>query len=199
MLLPRIAICEMRTGCFPANESAESHGLLKPAVAFGNAARCEPGGIGTARHAHSQSSAVAAGCTQSKASGCRRHSTTKKPACQILRNRIASSPDMNPPKPHARQYTAAAFRLTWARTLCICLCMPSKTISVDLDAYELLRRARRQPGESFSRVIKRASWAPPAATGAALLERLEGSCLLSDETLDRLEEAQLQDLPPQRP
>ena len=77
--------------------------------------------------------------------------------------------------------------------------MPSKSISVDLDAYERLSRARLQPGESFSRVIKRARWVSPAATGAALLERLEGSGLLSDDTLDRLEKAQREDFPPQRP
>jgi len=76
--------------------------------------------------------------------------------------------------------------------------MPSKTISVDLDAYERLRRARLRPGESFSRVIKRAQWVPPAATGAALLEHLEASDLLSDDTLDRLEKAQLEDHPPHR-
>jgi len=91
------------------------------------------------------------------------------------------------------------YNLTPPETLCMDLCMPSKTISVDLDAYERLRRARQQPGESFSRVIKRACWASPAATGAALLERLEGSSPLSDEILDRLEKAQLEDLPPQRP
>ena len=91
------------------------------------------------------------------------------------------------------------YNLTPPETLCMDLCMPSKTISVDLDAYERLRRARQQPGESFSRVIKRACWASPAATGAALLERLEGSSPLSHEILDRLEKAQLEDLPPQRP
>ena len=91
------------------------------------------------------------------------------------------------------------FQIDAPGSLCMTLCMPSKTISLDLDAYERLRRARQRPDESFSRVIKRASWASPAATGAALLERLEGSSPLSDETLDRLEKAQLEDLPPQRP
>lgn len=34
----------------------------------------------------------------------------------------------------------------------------TKTISIDLEAYERLRRARRSRSESFSMVIKRATW-----------------------------------------
>lgn len=79
------------------------------------------------------------------------------------------------------------------------LCMATKTISVDLDAYERLRRARIRPDESFSRVIKRAKWDLPVSTGAALLELLERSQPLADEVLDRLEAAQLEDSPPDDP
>ena len=35
------------------------------------------------------------------------------------------------------------------------LCMATKTISIEIDAYELLVRERRDPRESFSRVIRR--------------------------------------------
>jgi hypothetical protein len=35
------------------------------------------------------------------------------------------------------------------------LCMATKTISIELDAYELLVRERKDPKESFSRVIRR--------------------------------------------
>ena len=51
--------------------------------------------------------------------------------------------------------------------------MPTKTISVDLEAYERLRRARLTPDESFSRVIKRARWRDEHNTSAGLLSALE--------------------------
>jgi hypothetical protein len=79
------------------------------------------------------------------------------------------------------------------------LCMATKTISVDLEAYERLRRARIRPDESFSRVIKRAHWEPPSSTGAALLELLECSDPLPDGVLEALEKAQLEDAPPPDP
>jgi hypothetical protein len=78
-------------------------------------------------------------------------------------------------------------------------CMATKTISIDLEAYERLCRARRWPGESFSRVIKRAAWASPPRSGAALLEALEGLPPLDADTLRRLEEAQAGDPPPEDP
>lgn len=78
-------------------------------------------------------------------------------------------------------------------------CMATKTISVDLEAYEKLKRARIRPDESFSRVIKRAHWEAPPATGAALLEVLEETEPLPDEVIARLEQAQLEDVPPSAP
>jgi hypothetical protein len=77
--------------------------------------------------------------------------------------------------------------------------MATKTISVDLDAYERLRRARTCPEESFSRVIKRAIWAPPPSTGAALLELLERTPPLPESVMERLEKAQIEDIPPTDP
>lgn len=75
--------------------------------------------------------------------------------------------------------------------------MATKTISIDLDAYERLRRARRSRNESFSMVIKRATWPSPPHTSKALLEALEHVPVMSEEALDRLEEAQAADRPPE--
>ena len=51
--------------------------------------------------------------------------------------------------------------------------MATKTISIDLQAYERLRNARLTPDESFSKVIKRAVWPPAPRTAAAMLAALE--------------------------
>ena len=75
--------------------------------------------------------------------------------------------------------------------------MATKTISIDLDAYERLRRARRAPDESFSHVIKRAEWPDDSKTAASLLKGLETEPLVDLATLDRLEAAQEADAPPE--
>jgi hypothetical protein len=72
--------------------------------------------------------------------------------------------------------------------------MTTKTISVDLDAYDRLQHARIRPDEFFSQVIKRASWNVLPFTGAALLEALENAPLVDDAVIQRLEAAQ-QDAP----
>lgn len=77
--------------------------------------------------------------------------------------------------------------------------MATKTISLDLEAYERLRRARLSPDESFSRVIKRAHWRAEDKTAAGLLAALEEAPLVDETTLDRLEEAQRTDRPPEDP
>jgi len=77
--------------------------------------------------------------------------------------------------------------------------MATKTISIDLEAYERLRRARRSPDESFSRVIKRAVWASPPRTAAHFLEVLDKTPLVDEDVLDRLEAAQADDAPPGDP
>jgi hypothetical protein len=71
--------------------------------------------------------------------------------------------------------------------------MTTKTISVDLDAYERLERARIEPDESFSQVIKRARWDTPPSTGAALLALLQNGPLADEATLERLEVRQQED------
>jgi predicted CopG family antitoxin len=73
----------------------------------------------------------------------------------------------------------------------------TKTISVDLDAYERLRRARRGPTESFSNVIKRATWPAAGYTAGELLAALGGARPTDEAVLDRLEGAQRADLPPE--
>lgn len=49
--------------------------------------------------------------------------------------------------------------------------MATKTITLELDAYEHLRRAKRG-SESFSAVVRRARFDPEEATGAAILEEM---------------------------
>jgi hypothetical protein len=79
------------------------------------------------------------------------------------------------------------------------LCMATKTISIDLEAYERLRRARRTPDESFSRVIKRAAWDAPPRTAAAFLDAVARTPALSPDTLDRLDAIQREDTAPEDP
>ncbi len=51
--------------------------------------------------------------------------------------------------------------------------MPFKTISVDLDAYRVLKSAKQSKRESFSAVIKRTVERPPAANFSELLQQLQ--------------------------
>jgi hypothetical protein len=75
--------------------------------------------------------------------------------------------------------------------------MATKTISVDLEAYERLRGARQRPDESFSQVIKRARWDEATSTARALLAAAEGAApILSKRAIDRLERSQAADAPP---
>ncbi|MGV7314197.1 hypothetical protein B1987_09110 [Mycobacterium kansasii] len=77
--------------------------------------------------------------------------------------------------------------------------MATKTISIDLDAYERLRAARRSPNESFSQVIKRAHWRNEMPTAAALLDALAELPTVTGDVLMRLDEAQHADAPPEDP
>jgi predicted CopG family antitoxin len=51
--------------------------------------------------------------------------------------------------------------------------MATKTISLDADAYQLLVREKRDPRESFSRVIRRVFSERPATTAGQLLEAMK--------------------------
>lgn len=74
-------------------------------------------------------------------------------------------------------------------------CMATKTISLELDAYEKLKRCKRNPRESFSSVVRRVVWADEASTAGTLLQLLkkkmaQGDFLPEEDLLDRLDEAQ---------
>jgi hypothetical protein len=72
--------------------------------------------------------------------------------------------------------------------------MATKTITLELDAYEKLKRAKRSDRESFSEVVRRARWDDGASTGPAILAHLSELRLrypetfLPDEVLDRMDE-----------
>jgi predicted CopG family antitoxin len=51
--------------------------------------------------------------------------------------------------------------------------MATKTISIEIDAYELLVRERKYPKESFSRVIRRLLSERPALTAGDLLDAMK--------------------------
>ena len=46
--------------------------------------------------------------------------------------------------------------------------MATKTVTLELDAYEKLRQVKRG-GESFTEVVRRAVWVDAPATGESLL------------------------------
>ena len=77
--------------------------------------------------------------------------------------------------------------------------MATKTISIDLDAYERLRRARRSRSESFSMVIKRAIWPAPPRTAGALLKASADTAVMDEDVLDRMETIQRGDEPTENP
>jgi predicted CopG family antitoxin len=52
-------------------------------------------------------------------------------------------------------------------------CMATKTISIEIDAYELLVREKRDPKESFSKVIRRVLSERPALTAGELLAAMK--------------------------
>ena len=62
-----------------------------------------------------------------------------------------------------------------------------------------LRRARRLPNESFSKVIKRAEWPLQPRTAGALLSAMAKIAPIGKEVIDRLDTAQGLDRPPEDP
>ena len=68
-------------------------------------------------------------------------------------------------------------------------CMATKTISLRIEAYERLRRARLRPEESFSNVVMRAQW-PGAGLTAGELRAVYGSggALFTEDELISVED-----------
>ena len=72
--------------------------------------------------------------------------------------------------------------------------MATKTITLELDAYEKLRKAKRSERESFSSVVRRARFEEAPATGPEILAQLRQlrvshpRSFLSDEILDGIAE-----------
>jgi predicted CopG family antitoxin len=76
--------------------------------------------------------------------------------------------------------------------------MATKTISLRLDAYEKLKRARRSHEESFSEVVLRGHWPEPLLSGAELLARYRRhGPFFDEEELSRIEELKQRDRPPE--
>jgi hypothetical protein len=77
--------------------------------------------------------------------------------------------------------------------------MSTKTITLELDAYEKLRMAKRG-GESFTEVVRRAVLVDAPLTGGALRGYLKnGDGGVSDGYLDAVEEAAKHDPTPDNP
>lgn len=77
--------------------------------------------------------------------------------------------------------------------------MATKTITLELDAYEKLRLAKRG-GESFTEVVRRAVLVDAPLTGEALRDYLRnGGSGVSDKYLDAVEEAAKHDPVPDDP
>ena len=77
-------------------------------------------------------------------------------------------------------------------------CMATKTISLQIDAYERLRRARRSPSESFSQVVLRAEWPTQGITAGELLRRgRAGLFRLPEAAAEAIEALKAQDMPPE--
>lgn len=74
--------------------------------------------------------------------------------------------------------------------------MPTKTISLELDAYEKLRRAKRFPRESFSEVVRRVVVAESGISGRDLLAR---AVMLDESDCEAIDALKANDPAPEIP
>jgi predicted CopG family antitoxin len=74
--------------------------------------------------------------------------------------------------------------------------MPTKTISLELDAYEKLRRAKRFPRESFSEVVRRVQVPELGITGRDLLAR---EAIFDESDFEAIDALNANDSPPDIP
>jgi predicted CopG family antitoxin len=77
--------------------------------------------------------------------------------------------------------------------------MTTKTITLELDAYERLRRAKREPRESFSSVVRRLVIPNEGISGRDLLEGAVTLGFLSEEDLAAVDRLNREDRPPDIP
>ncbi len=77
--------------------------------------------------------------------------------------------------------------------------MATKTITLELDAYERLLRAKRDPRESFTSVLCRLAIPDEGASGRDLLDGVVSLGFLSDEDLDAIDRVSAEDRPPETP
>lgn len=83
---------------------------------------------------------------------------------------------------------------------CIALEMATKTITLEIDAYERLKRAKRTPRESFSEVVRRLPMPAGAITaGQYLALARERGALLTEDDARAIDELNLADQPPHIP
>ena len=77
--------------------------------------------------------------------------------------------------------------------------MATKTITLELDAYEKLRQVKRG-GESFTEVVRRAVWLDAPATSQSLRDYFHnGGSGISTKYLDTVEEVAKHDPIPDNP
>ena len=74
--------------------------------------------------------------------------------------------------------------------------MPTKTISLEIDAYDKLRRAKRFPRESFSEVVRRVEIPGLGASGRDLLAR---EVFLDEHDFEAIDALNANDTPPDIP
>jgi len=75
--------------------------------------------------------------------------------------------------------------------------MSTKTISVRLEAYERLKRAKQDPSESFSEVIMRAHWPTEPVNAAGYLSLIrERGPLYGVKEVAAVDRAKRADRPP---